>query len=47
MERSNDRLKKRYTLKELVLKNKSEIMKNDEVLERIEERIEERHALKD
>ncbi|MFT8316982.1 MAG: FbpB family small basic protein [Sporolactobacillus sp.] len=47
MERSDDRLKKRYTFKELVLKNKSEIMKNDEVLERIEERIEERHALKD
>lgn len=39
-------MKKRYTFKELVLKNKSKIMKNNEALERIEVRIEKKHAMK-
>jgi hypothetical protein len=39
-------MKKRKTFKDLVSKNKSEILNNEKALEKIEERIDNRHAVK-
>lgn len=39
-------MRKKHVFKELVLKNKSEILRNEKVLEKIEEKIDQRHAIK-
>ncbi|TGB00408.1 FbpB family small basic protein [Sporolactobacillus shoreae] len=39
-------MRKKQVFKELVLKNKSEILRNEKVLEKIEEKIDQRHAIK-
>lgn len=39
-------MRKKHTLKELVLKNKSEILQNEKALEKIEEKIDQRRAYK-
>lgn len=39
-------VKRKNTFKDLVLKNKSEILQNEKALERIEEKIDNRHAIK-
>ncbi|MDD9149538.1 MULTISPECIES: FbpB family small basic protein [unclassified Sporolactobacillus] len=39
-------MKRKNTFKDLVLKNKSEILQNEKALEKIEEKIDRRHVLK-
>ncbi|RYL92209.1 FbpB family small basic protein [Sporolactobacillus sp. Y61] len=39
-------MRKKYTYKELVLKNKSEILQNEKALEKIEDKIVQRRTVK-